>query len=253
MNDNTFKVLAEAARYASGTHFLDSGGAYGRHWQKPPIEKKDESVSIEVWGENEILATMETCHFLANTSSHLKHLQERFDEWEGDQEGSWFECGEDFCTKELGLVKLHSDNTYNSENDLSQDFVYAVYDIPESETDDWIYSESAIFVVWIHTGCDIRGGYSPPIFLQSEGDYAVPVDFCVGWNFDEVSIDGEEIEETWEFDDRFQTGYSSNPTYQLNQHIDFVFAPWSAKHGYVLLKMDNGAVVKAVPTVPICQ
>jgi|DEB0MinimDraft_6_1074348.scaffolds.fasta_scaffold00295_12 hypothetical protein len=243
------KKLAEAARYNSGRHFLDSGDHYGRHYEKGPISENDPAIKIELWGENEVMATIETVAFLSEKCEHLDYIQNQFDEFAADLTQSWFECGQAFC--ELKGYELKArDNTYNNENDLSQDYVWEIWDDPNPECDDWIYSDSAILVVYIHTGCDIRGGYSFPVFLKcTDYDYSLPIDTVVGWNLCDASIDGEEIMDNYEFDEEFQVGNSSNPSYQLNKEIDFVFAPWSVNHGYVLAKLNNGVIGKFYPEI----
>jgi hypothetical protein len=162
-----FETIAKAFRYNSGKSLMDSGDYYGRHYEKPPLEEKAPIVTIDVW-KTEVSPTIETARFLAENSEVDFELQERFEEWaalEENSDMSWFEAGETFATEVLGLVQLVRDNTYNNENDLSQDYVWEVYS--ESDKGDWIYDDDAIMVCYAHTGCDVRGGYSYPLFLNT--------------------------------------------------------------------------------------
>ncbi len=58
----------------------------------------------------------------------------------------------------LGYELKTHDNTYNQESDLDEVYDYKVYDLKESP--DYVYSETAIVLVRLHVGLDVRAGYS---------------------------------------------------------------------------------------------
>ena len=57
-------------RQNTGTHFLDSGGDNGRHWQSKPV-KKSAWLSFSNYRDNEfeVSATISTAAFLDNQSA----------------------------------------------------------------------------------------------------------------------------------------------------------------------------------------
>jgi hypothetical protein len=240
-----FEAIAKAFRHNTGKHFLDSGGAYGRHHEKPPISEESPMVTIDIW-RNDVSACIETAHFLSETCEVDFDLQNQFEEWVGLEENSdlsWFEAGEKFATEVLGLYQSARDNTYNGENDLSQDYVWEVY--TEDESSDWIYADNALFVCYAHTGCDVRGGYAYPLFLRCGGDYAIPMDLTAEFYISEGRLNGEEIErdELQNIDEKWQNGYSSNPAYQMSKDIERVFGFTKTKDS-VIVKLNTGEIVK---------
>lgn len=239
------ETIAKAFRFNSGKSFLDSGDFYGRHYDKQPISEEQPLVRIDVYG-NDVTATIETALFLAETCEVDFDIQDQFEAWaalEENSELSWFEAGETFATEVLGLTQLARDNTYNNENDLSQDYVWEVY--AAEDGGDWIYQDDALMVAYAHTGCDVRGGYAYPLFLRCQGDYSVPFDLTVEWRISEGTRDGEELsqEECQELDEQWSIGYSSNPTYQFSKDIEKVIED-SATIDSVKVKLKSGEIVK---------
>ena len=103
----TFETIAKAFRHNTGASFLDSGSAYGRHHEKPPIAEETPMVTIDTW-RDEISATIETAHFLSETCEVDFELQAQFDEWAALDENSdlsWFEAGKTFCEDVLDLMQ----------------------------------------------------------------------------------------------------------------------------------------------------
>lgn len=238
-----FETIAKAFRHNTGASILDSGGAYGRHHEKPQIAEKTPMVTIEVWGE-EVMPTIETAHFLSETCEVDFELQSQFETWAALEENSnlsWFEAGENFVTDVLGLSRLAKDNTYNGENDLSQNYVWEVY--AEEDCGDWIYAD--LMLCYAHTGCDVRGGYAYPLFLRCQDDYAIPMDLCAEFYASDARRGGEELnqDECRELDEQWQCGYSSNPAYQLSKDIERVFE-FTRGTDSVVVKLNSGEIVK---------
>lgn len=239
------ETIAKAFRFNTGKSFLDSGDFYGRHYNKQPISEEQQLVTIDVYG-NEPSATIETALFLAETCEVDFDIQAQFDAWaalEENSELSWFEAGKTFATEVLGLTQLARDNTYNNENDLSQNYVWEVY--AADDQGDWIYQDDALMVCYAHTGCDARGGYAYPLFLRCQGDYSVPFDLTVEWGISEGTRDGKELsqEECQELDKEWTIGYISNPTYQFSKDIEKVIED-SSTIDSVTVKLKSGEIVK---------
>lgn len=198
-------------RQNTGSHFLDSGDAYGRHWQKPaeveadgglrikrggnymPIDlmPTDQVARLREAGETErecyfgkrsnvpsifvphtfdarpgdwvsVEATVSTPHFFDAMLEHDEELQAAFDEFASQPENertSWPELLEMFAEDGRGWRLKVRGNTYNDENDLSQDFQY--FQLEDENGDD-------VMIVMSHNGCDVRGGYSSPFFARFE-------------------------------------------------------------------------------------
>ncbi len=247
----TFETIAKAFRHNTGASILDSGSAYGRHHERPPIQEETPAITIDVW-HNDITATIETAHFLAEQTEVDFELQERFEEWASQEENSdlsWFEAGEQFATEVLRLQSLAKDNTYNSESDLSQCYVWEVY--AEEDRGDWIYADDSLLLVYAHTGCDVRGGYAYPLFLRSTGDYACPMDQTAQFYASEGRLNGEEIDEhdLRALDEQWGNGYSSCPSYQLSKEIDRVFG-FTKTNDSVVVKLKSGEIVKVIAQLP---
>ena len=244
-----FEIFATAARFNSGSHFLDSGGAYGRHWQRPPLEESKPAATLEVW-RNEVTATIETAHLLAEHLKVDRDTQKDFEAWQADRDGDWFSLAEEFATDHLGLVQRARDNTYNGENDLSQVYIWEVY-TPRENAGDWIYDDEALSVIFIHTGCDVRGGYSAPIFCRGKGEFVIPMDTCAEFFAIEArDADGNEIE-TGDIDEHWRTGWSSHPSYEITKDISRVFS-FTATPESVCVKLTTGEIVKVGVEMPCC-
>ncbi len=247
----TFEAIAKAFRHNTGASFLDSGSAYGRHHEKPPITEEYPPVSIYCY-TNEVLPTIEVAHFLAAQTNVDFDIQSQFDEWAAQEENSelsWFEAGEQFATEVLGLNQRTRDNTYNGENDLSQDYVWEVYS--NDDNGDWIYDDDALLVIYAHTGCDVRGGYAYPLFLRSTGEYSAPMDLVAQFHAAEGRMDGEELDDMdlRNIDEEWQCGYSSCPAYQFNKEVERVFK-FTKTTDSVVVKLKSGVIIKVVAALP---
>lgn len=180
----------------TGKHFLDSGGDFGRHWQKnmlvddfdnqPPV-----TWAIESWRDQEpyLSITISTFHYLVGSelwqddvTREYNSIQESDSEWATDFEIS---CPYPNGTTKKGRVFLEGlnakpsgfgENTYNGESFLSQVLQYSTLDI---NGDNYLSLQT-------HNGADVRGGYSTARLFRTIEDY-LPSEFVYG------TIDGEEV------------------------------------------------------------
>lgn len=164
--------LESFTRYNSGKHLLDSGDYYGRQYER--------SVSDQDFYFDEYSGFIINCHeMIRQNFEHLYKVQYMFNQFEKLEENEdlhWFKLTEKFTNLLIEQYGFNSDecrdNTYNSENDLDQDMIVQVL----TNNRDWIYNDGeSIMVIHFHTGCDIRGGYSPPLFVKSKHDYNWPL------------------------------------------------------------------------------
>lgn len=243
----SFDVIAAACRYNSGRHFLDSGDHYGRHHEKPPIAADRPAAIFDVWRDTVDGGTIETAHYLAERCTHLDELQSAFEQFAESNSDDWFNCCTEFMT-ERGYTCHARDNVYNAENDLTQVFVWEVWTQNEDEPD-WVWADDAVCVVYIHTGCDVRGGYSFPVFLEHDGEYAAPIDWCC--QFAIVEARGMDDDECRAIDERWQIGYASYPFSEVRERVKRWF-PWtlSADRTSICAVLDNGCAVRIAVSTP---
>ena len=146
----------------TGTHFLDSGGAYGRNWernQKKTIKdfdnEKTASLTLELSKSGELwcYGTVSTWHHL-NATLELDNISRAFNgmavnDWDSELAYGLSKHGEDYLLG-LGAEFGQPWNTYNWENNFDQ-----VLQGCNLEIDGEKY-----VLIQYHGGCDVRGGYT---------------------------------------------------------------------------------------------
>jgi hypothetical protein len=196
-NEQTKQVIAEMLKENTGRHFLDSGGAYGRNWERnqtrefdgEPYAKLEASVyRADEDGENgelELLTTLNVYHWLCERLEYDEALQTAFEAFADkpeNEDSPWLATAEAFVESlkaqgyELGGIYGEGEpmtvNTYNNEDALSQtlQYVYFTLDASNVETDEdgnmpdgfAPFSDGEYVLLQIHGGCDVRGGYTKP-------------------------------------------------------------------------------------------
>ena len=143
----------------TGKHFLDSGGAYGRNWQRNQEKdfENEPEVSVEVWND-EVSYSISVFHYLNGAGlefdsicNEFNKLQENSDNWNADTEcygvsreaWEWLENYNDVSIENTW-------NTYNGESFLSQVLQGSYLEI----------NGDTYVLFQIHGGCDVRGGYT---------------------------------------------------------------------------------------------
>jgi hypothetical protein len=258
---DNFTRFAQACRYNSGKALCDSGGESGRHWQRPAISKDSPGVEVGVdrftnrdgKAVTEVSVVIEAAHFLDANFEILTDLQDRFDAWVEEQPDheDWFSLGQRFAEEVLGLYSQARDNVYNGENDLSQVYVWEVF-TPEEKHRDWLFADNAVVVIHVHTGCDVRGGYSYPLFCRSTGDYSIPVDYCAEFSaYEGTDAEGNELthEELQAIYEHWQNGYGPHPETTLNEDLAEVIEG-SVEGDKFTAKLKTGETVRIQATYP---
>ena len=159
----TKEIIANMLTENTGQHMLDSGGAYGRNFER----NQSRDFEAESWGSVEfsqyngkldVAATLNVYHWLAERLEYAPEIQTQFDQFVSqDDERRSHSIGdmEDFVA-ELGGLGIYGEgnpitvNTYNHECLLSQTLQY-IY---------WEIDDEAFVLLQIHGGCDVRGGYT---------------------------------------------------------------------------------------------
>lgn len=186
---NTMKHVKAMLQENTGTHFLDSGGAYGRHWQRNQnrafYNEPEYTVKFDQYG---ITYTKNIFWFLVNNLDYDTQLNREFTRYStlndnktpsGYVLDSWFTILEHWIDHKIktGFIKstgFYGDGgkpkkagdifchyTYNEENCLSQDYQYYLFQ------DDY---NTEYIALMIHNGCDARGGFTKPVIFEVRED-----------------------------------------------------------------------------------
>ena len=184
----TASVLKSMLTENTGRHMLDSGGAYGRAWERN--QGVDFDMEPEAWADfrwGYIDLTVSVYHAISEVAEYHAEGDRIFHEWanSGDRvnEG-WLPLMEAF-TEDIGGLGLYSDgppmtiNTYNGESNLSQVLQYTFFTLEEDtpitdyldlerpeDAEPVVLAEGAYVLLQIHGGCDVRGGYTQPRLFE---------------------------------------------------------------------------------------
>lgn len=199
---DTKQVLVSMLKENTGRHMCDSGGAYGRNWEKNQEKDFDSEpeVQLEVWSDDnkvkEFYPIVSVYHYLLRYLEFDSEMQDQFDAFSEGSDSEYSEDIEGFLDhlRSIGEVTglygegdVMRDNTYNSENPFSQEFIYTYFE----------FNGDAYTFIEIHGGCDVRGGYSSAKIFNFNQCYDEASFFC--WN-DFTLFDSSE--NNWYTDDR---------------------------------------------------
>ena len=244
--DTNLEHFSKAARNNTGSHFLDSGDAYGRHHENPVCPSDIPLVQFSEYGSE-----INTAKFLAEHLEVDEKLQKEFMKYAVLPENldeSWYYNTRSFMNLKHGLRQRCEGNSYNQDNDLSQNFIYEVYD--DGTNNDWYYAgDSTVTVIYIHTGCDVRGGYSYPLFTRPVGDYAFPSSLCAEYHcIEERGGDCGDYPDL--ISEKWSTGYTSYPFGELEQDCKRFFIFSKGEPDTFIAKLKEGALAKVVALAP---
>jgi hypothetical protein len=234
MSDTRTKlVIAEMLAENTGTHLLDSGGAYGRHWQQHRSALTEE-VDIVDYFEGRpratlchkygVCVTLDVYHWLVDRLEFDEEMQRQFEAFSMDP--LRLEEMQNFAIDQRQGKGIYGDdggalvvNTYNGEDLLSQTIQYVYW----TEGESW--NREAYILLQIHGGCDVRGGYTAPkAFRLScyEGvsifDNARATIFCTG----------EDCEAYWDTENGYSfhaDGNYCSDDLELDGEADFPTCP----------------------------
>jgi len=235
MDNLTARKIAGMLTENTGSHFLDSGGAYGRNWQhnQGRAFKAEPECTLEAkYGIN---VTHNVYHWLQEKLEYNPNIQRQFtrfansDEMSGE---SWFGCVaaymdklEDKAGREgLDFGGIYGEgrpvtvNTYNHQSLLSQTIQFTY----------WEDSNGEHVFLQIHGGCDVRGGYTKPVAFDVREEIGIFDDqragiYCTNENAvaDQLCIDGMvdegDCESSWYTDDGYHW-YANNDEGDLDKY-----------------------------------
>jgi hypothetical protein len=159
---DTRSVLAEMLTENTGAHILDSGGAYGRNWERNNGKTLADFENEPTAWADDYGVVLSVFHFLANRVEFLPSIQAELDDLARcmPDEG-WLAIAETLA--ERYDPKPRTWNTYNGEDSLSQTLQGVSFTRNDGET---------VSLIQIHGGCDVRGGYTKPRAFRVTVDMA---------------------------------------------------------------------------------
>lgn len=169
---STAEVLAGMLVENTGASILDSGGAYGRHWERNKGKtvtdwEAEPKAHVGRWG-----VTLSTFHYLNERLTFAPEIQEKFERFAAQNPDEWgMGLAELFAEEvvELGGRYLDGFNSYNYDSALSQTIQGVRFEL----------GGDVFVLLQIHGGCDVRGGYTEPkaFLIDVEMPEAFPYDF----------------------------------------------------------------------------
>lgn len=152
----------------TGRHMLDSGGAYGRNWERnqgKPLEAWTEAppVSVTEWG-----VSINTLRYLSEHLNYSKRSEEltkqfrayveRMPEGDAYYNSTWSlqEWLELLADRGSLVENVEGFNTYNWENMLDSTLQGVEFDL----------DGVAYVALSYHGGCDVRGGYTDLVLYE---------------------------------------------------------------------------------------
>lgn len=168
---NTRQILAEMLTENTGRHMLDSGGAYGRNWERNQGRDFDsEPATVLEFGPDGPEMTHNVYHWLLGRVEYDDKLDKKFHRFaarDDQQDESWLANVENWLHRyaENGRIgESFGCNTYNGEDMLSQVLQYTAF-----ELDNGCGFDPHV-ILQIHGGCDVRGGYTAPRVFRLYGE-----------------------------------------------------------------------------------
>lgn len=155
----TEQVVASMLVEPTGRHFLDSGGAYGRDWERNQgTTVADWKAQPRAWISSGDFITVSVFHYLTERLEYSPEWQARFDafaERDDQQDNPWLATVEEFYGELTGFTEAEAAreraatpeqryhgtwrkrepwntyNSYNHENNLSQTIQWSELEVPE--------------------------------------------------------------------------------------------------------------------------
>lgn len=161
MKEDLKKIIIDLMRENTGIHFLDSGGENGRAYQKnqareiifgEPLEF-EEGYGITIPIQDYMYAHFEIDEFCEAMNGEIQ----------GNDTLYWIEEVYEYLSEKYELTTFRElSNTFNYDNNLSQNFAFKVIEL---------YGEFYC-LFQLHNGADIRGGYTKTrVFKINDIDY----------------------------------------------------------------------------------
>lgn len=153
--------LKEMLKENTGSHFLDSGGAYGRHWERNQGRDFENEPRVMVDLDVPVVNVYHYLNEVLGVDEFTEYVNQLI-----DYDGVHWAQEALVSVRDRDLVHKATSvkNTYNEEENLSQVLQVACF----SRSDEM--GIPAVYVLLqIHQGCDVRGGYTQARCFRLEG------------------------------------------------------------------------------------
>jgi len=156
----------------TGTHFLDSGGAYGRAWERnqgktiEDFEREPQEQWVYHKRGNYLQRTVSVFHYLSQLETDW--ICDYFNEmgcadWDAEEVYGVSKAQWDWLNSKCEVTIESTFNTYNGDSDLSQ--------ILQGS---WLgINDEQYLLLQIHGGCDARGGYTDAKLFKPREEYRI--------------------------------------------------------------------------------
>jgi hypothetical protein len=192
------KIIYKMLTESTGEHFLDSGGAYGRHWQRNQKKSLNDFKNEKyITFDNDYdTATKSLFHHLTESLTFNSKLTNKLNNWIKKDKYHYSDNPKGRCNDMESVEqfmsefiypdrKIYTNYTYNEDNVLSQDIQFIYSEIYETD----------IIALSIHNGCDARGGFTDykifnvdwDNFISYSPDYYKKEDYEKPTAIDEIS------------------------------------------------------------------
>lgn len=173
----TKQVIYNMLTENTGTHFLDSGGANDRHWQRnqsKTINDFDNEKEIQIMDKNSEYPYLikSLYHHLIDSCEYLEKDNKDFINWINQNPYNWKDNQDGRCAGSMYDVEeymsltygddIRTEYTFNYDNNLSQDIQFMTV----GDTYD-----CNIIALAIHNGADARGGLTDYKIFRIDEDY----------------------------------------------------------------------------------
>jgi len=190
VTDKAALLIASMLTENTGSHMLDSGGAYGRNHERNAGKtaadfENEPAVTFDELSETDTKSTdicygISVYHYLKcqleldEICEKFNKLQDENSDWDGPFYGVSEKAG-NWLKETFDIIQSNTVNSYNGESSLSQVIQYTnlalEYSGDDTELQDLFCGKEFYVILQLHGGCDVRGGYTHARMFKLANDY----------------------------------------------------------------------------------
>ena len=243
----------------TGKAMCDSGEYYGRNYErsqiKHPKHGPHSEFSVSMYGKeqehidfNYVLSTYHFCEERLSFESNLDRQWLRFANKPENKDVGWLQLMEQWVEERFHgeATGIYGDgdpftvNSYNGSYAIDQMIQFMFFE----------YDGTEYYLLQIHGGCDVRGGYTTPRLFSNNGSYSelALFDFARGY----IRCDSDTCDSVWDTDDGGYSWYGANTGDPDLKDCPVVVCD---ERPTVMLKANREAlhIIDGKPICPCCQ
>jgi hypothetical protein len=210
----------------TGAHFLDSGGIYGRNYDKyKDVPDFNQDIIVDEYGCYIPIQTYMNAHLTRTKEAEVleKKIISRLKKMGVEYPVLCYSNGEEIAeilkdyfgvedNNYVGRVDSWT-NTYNYDNDLTQVLQYVLFE----------YSGDYYIIVETHNGCDVRGGYSDGRVYEIKDIDSFLCGQKIQYSFQDQDgeyQDFDYLQNDWVFDSD-KKAYFTKEGFEVNMYANF--------------------------------